>query len=96
MPSLASRVASDPPTFSPGLIRCTSDTISTVPLLILVGMAKACASAPRVEGSGVKSKDQGRTHSRSQTCNPSISQHGSWKLQSLCQPCNDVICGWSS
>lgn len=42
MPSLDSRVASDPPTFSPALIRCTSDTISTVPLLILVGMFRAC------------------------------------------------------
>ena len=37
MPSLASSVASEPPTFSEARIRCTSDTISTHPLLILVG-----------------------------------------------------------
>ncbi len=42
MPSLANRVASDPPTFSDCLTRCTSDTISTHPLLILVGMLRAC------------------------------------------------------
>ena len=42
MPSLASRVASEPPTFSDCLTRCTSDTISTHPLLILVGMLSAC------------------------------------------------------
>ncbi|KFM29127.1 hypothetical protein F751_5483, partial [Auxenochlorella protothecoides] len=41
MPSLARRVAWEAPTFSPGLIRCTSDTISTVPLLILVEMFRA-------------------------------------------------------
>ena len=48
MPSLASRVASEPPTFSPALIRCTSFTISTVPLLILVGMFSACGQPSAV------------------------------------------------
>ena len=43
MPSLASSVASEPPTFSPLVISATSDTISTVPRLILVGMFSACA-----------------------------------------------------
>ena len=43
MPSLASRVASEAPTFSPAVISLTSLTISTVPLLIFVGMDRACA-----------------------------------------------------
>ncbi len=47
MPSLDSRVASEPPTFSLALIRWTSDTISTVPLLILVGMFRACTTEHR-------------------------------------------------
>lgn len=42
MPSLDSRVASDAPTLSPAVISLTSLTISTVPLLILVGMLRAC------------------------------------------------------
>ena len=44
MPSLASSVASEPPTLSPLVISATSDTISTVPRLILVGMFSACAA----------------------------------------------------
>mmetsp|Transcript_27974 Transcript_27974/g.27652 ORF Transcript_27974/g.27652 Transcript_27974/m.27652 type:complete len:221 (+) Transcript_27974:398-1060(+) len=40
-PSLDSRVAWEAPTLSPALIRCTSLTISMVPLLILVAIPRA-------------------------------------------------------
>lgn len=49
MPSLANKVASDAPTFSPALIRATLDVISTVPLLILVGMLRTCQQVSHVE-----------------------------------------------
>ena len=42
MPSFASSVASDAPTLSPVFTSWTSAVISTVPLLILVGMFRAC------------------------------------------------------
>ena len=42
MPSFASSVASEAPTLLPSWISCTSAAISTVPLLILVGMLRAC------------------------------------------------------
>ena len=41
MPSFASSVASEAPTLLPSWISCTSAAISTVPLLILVGMLRA-------------------------------------------------------
>lgn len=46
MPSLASSVASEAPTFSPVLTRGQSVVISTVPLLIFVGMFRACEQEP--------------------------------------------------
>lgn len=53
MPSLANKVASDAPTFSPALIKATLDVISTVPLLILVGMlstySKSCKQVAAAE-----------------------------------------------
>ncbi|MFS8017566.1 hypothetical protein Hanom_Chr15g01381911 [Helianthus anomalus] len=42
MPSLARRAASDEPTLSPFLMSSTGVIISTVPLLILVGMLRTC------------------------------------------------------
>jgi len=44
MPSFASSVASEAPTLLPSWISCTSAAISTVPLLIFVGMLRACGS----------------------------------------------------
>ena len=50
MPSLESSVASEAPTLSPALIRFTSDTISMVPLLILVAIPRAYVA--QSEGGG--------------------------------------------